>query len=61
MNAVGYVTKQTDARYTDQLRVVSVKVESDTLSNMQKTAVNQPDFRMVTETNEIGGSWTCKS
>ena len=53
--------KQADARYTDQLRVVSVKAESDTISNMRKTADSQPDFRMVTETNDIGASWTGKS
>jgi uncharacterized protein (DUF736 family) len=28
---------------------------------MQKTTNSQPDFRMVTETNDIGASWTCKS
>jgi uncharacterized protein (DUF736 family) len=28
---------------------------------MRKTADSQPDFRMVTETNDIGASWTCKS
>ena len=61
LNAIGYVIKQADARYTDQLHVVSVKAESDTLSNMRKTANNKPDFRTVTETNEIGASWTCKS
>jgi uncharacterized protein (DUF736 family) len=48
LNAIEYVIEQAGVRYTDQLRVVSVKAESDTLSNMRKTADNQPDFRVVT-------------
>ena len=45
----------------DQLRVVSVKAESDTLSNMRKTADSQLGIHIVTGTNEIGTGWTCKS
>jgi uncharacterized protein (DUF736 family) len=61
LNVIGYVTKQADAHYTDQLGVVSVKAEIDTISKLRKTADSQPDFRVVTETDEIGASWTCKS
>jgi uncharacterized protein (DUF736 family) len=56
LNAIGYVIKQADARYTDQLCVVSVKAESDTLSNMRKTADNQPDFRTVAEGSELSAA-----
>jgi uncharacterized protein (DUF736 family) len=49
LNGVGYVIKQTDRRYTAQLRVISVKAESDTLSDMRNSADSQPDFCIATK------------
>jgi uncharacterized protein (DUF736 family) len=38
LNAVGYVTKQTDGRYKGTLRTVSIKADIDILPNIQKSA-----------------------
>jgi uncharacterized protein (DUF736 family) len=42
------------------LRTVSIKADIDILPNIQKTSDSQPEFRMMTETNEIDENWTFK-
>jgi len=61
MTAIGYVTKQADGRYQGHLRTLSIRAEIDIVPNIQKTADNQPDYRVLTQGIEIGAAWLRKS
>jgi uncharacterized protein (DUF736 family) len=60
LNAVGYVTKQSNGHYKGTLRTVSIKADIDILPNIRKTSDTQPDFRVMTEGIEIGAGWSKK-
>jgi len=54
LNAVGYVTKQTDGRYKGTLRTVIIKADIDILPNIQKAFESQLDVRFMTEADDFG-------
>ena len=60
MTAIGYVRKETDGRYTGQLKTVSIKADIDIVPNDKKTVDSHPDFRVLTQGIEIGAGWTKK-
>ena len=60
MTAIGYVRKETDGRYTGQLKTVSIKADIDIVPNANKTTDSQPDFRVLTQGTEIGAGWSKK-
>jgi uncharacterized protein (DUF736 family) len=57
MTAIGYVRKENDGRYKGHLRTVSIQAEIDIVPNQQKTSDSQPDFRVLTQSIEIGAGW----
>jgi uncharacterized protein (DUF736 family) len=61
MPAIGHVTKQSNGGYKGQLKTLSIRAEIDLVPNSNKTAENQPDFRVVTQGVEIGAGWIKKS
>ena len=60
MPAIGYVTKQANGGYKGVLRTLSIRAEIDLVPNTSKTAESQPDFRVLTQSIEIGAGWVRK-
>jgi uncharacterized protein (DUF736 family) len=54
------VIRQADRCYKGHLRTVSIKIEIDILTNIQKCSDSQLSFRVITEGIEVGAGWTRK-
>lgn len=57
MPAIGYVTKQSTGGYKGQLKTLSIRADVDIVPNGNKSADNQPDFRVLAKGYEIGAGW----
>jgi uncharacterized protein (DUF736 family) len=57
MTAIGYVTKRENGGYKGQLKTVSIRADIDIVPNRDKSAEQQPDFRVFTQGVEIGAGW----
>lgn len=58
MPAIGHVTRSKDGKsYKGQLKTLSFKAPIDILPNTAKSAENQPDFRVFSNTSEVGAGW----
>ena len=58
MPAIGFVTKSKDGTsYKGQIKTLSVRAPIDILPNTAKTADTQPDFRVFSQSVEIGAGW----
>ena len=56
MATIGSVTKRPDGRYEGELRTLSIRAEITILPVGDKSSPNQPDFRVLSQGIEIGGS-----
>ena len=58
MPAIGYVKKSKDGKsYKGQIKTLSVRAPIDILPNTSKTADTHPDFRVFSQSVEIGAGW----
>ncbi len=57
MATIGSVTKREDGRYEGELKTLSVKADILILPVHDKSAPNQPDFRVLSQGIEIGAGW----
>ena len=57
MTAIGFVKKQSDGRFSGQLKTVSIQAEIEIVLNDLKSSPNQPDYRVLTDDVEIGAGW----
>src|SRR5262245_39769844 len=57
MPAIGHVTKQKDGSFKGQIKTPSIRAPIDILPNTAKNSDTQPDFRVYSQTVEIGGGW----
>ena len=57
MATIGSVTKREDGRYEGELKTLSVKADIVILPTGDKSASNQPDFRVLSQGIEIGAGW----
>ncbi len=57
MPAIGHVTKQKDGSYKGQIKTLSIRAPIDVLPNTAKNSDTQPDFRVYSQTVEIGAGW----
>ena len=61
MPAIGHVTKSTDGKsFKGQLKTLSFRAPIDILPNTAKNGDNQPDYRVYSQTTEIGAGWVKK-
>ena len=60
MATIGSVTKRDDGRYEGELRTLSIRAEIAILPVGEKTAENQPDYRVLSQGVEIGAGWIRK-
>ena len=60
MPAIGHVTKQRDGNFKGQLKTLSFRAPIDILLNPAKSSDTQPDYRVYSQTVEIGAGWTKK-
>ena len=62
MPAIGHVTKSKDGKsFKGQLKTLSFRAPIDILPNTAKNGDNQPDYRVYSQTTEIGAGWVKKS
>ncbi|MES2291528.1 MAG: DUF736 family protein [Pseudomonadota bacterium] len=61
MPAIGYVTKSTDGTYTGQLNTLTIKANIEIVPNTAKASESQPDFRITSDSVDIGAGWNCHS
>ena len=54
MPAIGYVTRQEDGSFKGQLRTLSIRADIEIVPNRTKNTESQPDFRIVTNSVEVG-------
>ena len=57
MTAIGHVTKQKDGNYKGQLKTLSVRAPIDILLNPSKNGDTQPDYRVYSQSVEVGAGW----
>jgi uncharacterized protein (DUF736 family) len=57
MPAIGYVTRQEDGSFKGQLRTLSIRADIEIVPNRTKNTENQPDYRIVTNSIEVGAAW----
>jgi len=57
MASIGTVTKREDGSYEGELRTLSTRAEIVILPVAEKTAANQPDYRVLSQGIEIGAGW----
>jgi uncharacterized protein (DUF736 family) len=58
MPAIGYVTKSKDGKsYKGQIKTLSVRAPIEILPNTAKNGDTQPDFRIYSQSVEIGAGW----
>jgi uncharacterized protein (DUF736 family) len=60
MPAIGHVTKQKDGNFKGQLKTLSFRAPIDILLNPSKSSDAQPDYRIYSQTVEIGAGWVKK-
>ena len=60
MPAIGHVTKQKDGNFKGQLRTLSLSAPITILLNPSKSGDTQPDYRIYSQTVEIGAGWIKK-
>jgi uncharacterized protein (DUF736 family) len=60
MATIGSVTKREDGRFEGELRTLSIRAEIAILPVSDKSAPNQPDFRVMSQGIEIGAGWIRK-
>jgi uncharacterized protein (DUF736 family) len=60
MPAIGHVTKQKDGNFKGQLKTLAFRAPIDILLNPSKSSDTQPDYRVYSQTVEIGGGWIKK-
>ncbi len=61
MPAIGYVTRNANGGFKGQLRTLSIRAEIEILPNERKASETQPDYRVVSESVEVGAGWTRRS
>ncbi len=47
MPAIGYVTRQANGGFKGQLKTLTIRADIEIVPNANKSADNQPDFRVV--------------
>ena len=57
MATIGSVTKREDGRYEGEIRTLSVRADIVILPTGDKSAPNQPDYRVLSQGIEIGAGW----
>ena len=57
MPAIGYVTRQEDGSFKGQLRTLSIRADIEIVPNRTKNTESQPDYRIVTNSIEVGAAW----
>ena len=61
MPAIGHVTKSKDGTsFKGQLKTLSFRAPIDILPNTAKNGDTQPDYRVYSQTTEIGAGWVKK-
>ena len=60
MPAIGHVTKQKDGNFKGQLKTLSFRAPIDILLNPSKSSDTQPNYRVYSQTVEIGAGWIKK-
>ncbi len=60
MATIGTVTKRDDGRYEGELKTLTIRAEIAILPVHDKSAPNQPDFRVLAQGVEIGAGWQRK-
>lgn len=60
MPAIGHVTKQKDGNFKGQLKTLSVSAPITILLNPAKSGDTQPDYRVYSQTVEVGAGWVKK-
>ena len=61
MPAIGHVTKQKDGSFKGQIKTLSIRAPIDILPNTAKNSDTQPDYRVYSQTVEIGAAWVRKA
>ena len=61
MPAIGYVTKGKDGSFKGQLKTLSIRAEIEIVANASKTSDVQPDYRVTSDSIEIGAGWLRRS
>jgi len=54
---IGYVTRQEDGSFKGQLRTLSIRADIEIVPNRTKNSESQPDYRIVTNSVEVGAGW----
>jgi len=57
MAAIGTVTKRPDGRYEGELKTLSVRADIAIVPVGEKASPTQPDYRVISQGNEIGAGW----
>ena len=57
MATIGTVTKHDDGHYEGELRTLYIRADITVMPVTDKTAHNQPDFRVLSKGVEIGAGW----
>ena len=57
MATIGSVTKREDGRYEGEIRTLSVRADIVVLPTGDKSAPNQPYYRVLSQGIEIGAGW----
>ncbi len=60
MPAIGLVTKHKDGNFKGQLKTLAFRAPIDIILNPSKSHETQPDYRVYSQTVEIGAGWTKK-
>ena len=56
MAAIGYVTRNGNG-FKGQLRTLSIRADIEIIPNNRKNDSNQPDYRVMASSVEIGAGW----
>lgn len=57
MATIGTVTRREDGRYEGELKTLTIRADIAILPIHDKSAANQPDFRVLSQGIEIGAGW----
>ncbi len=60
MATIGTVTRRDDGRYEGELKTLTIRAEIAILPTGDKSAPNQPDYRVLAQGVEIGAGWLRK-
>lgn len=61
MPAIGHVTRTALGGFKGQLRTLSINADVEILPNEAKSSETQPDYRIISDGNEIGAGWNRRS